>query len=174
MSTVVYVASLSVGASLDRTAARALGRELRRLEARHTALRALRARDHTVASLEQRLLEHGAAPAVRRETLEVAQRSGLVDDRRFAVNRAESLARRGVGDAGIVADLERRGVMATDIHDVLGLLEPETSRAMAIIEVRGRNSRSVRHLAAKGFSEETIEKIVADMGGDAVGCEGFI
>ncbi|MEI7759249.1 MAG: RecX family transcriptional regulator [Thermoleophilia bacterium] len=164
----VYVAGLSVGAPLHRTAARALGRELRRLEARHSALRALRFRDHTVASLEQRLCEVGAAPSDRREALEAAQRSGLVDDRRLAVNRAEVLAGRGVGDDGIVADLERQGVGAEDIRRALGVLEREMSRALEILERRGRSSRTVRHLAAKGFSEETIEQIVADVAADAV------
>ncbi len=106
----MYIAGLAVGRPLDRPSARALGRELRRLEARGIALRALRARDHTAASLEQRLHDRGTAAGVRRETIEAAQRSGLVDDRRFAYDRAELLAQRGSGDLLIEDDLERHGV----------------------------------------------------------------
>jgi len=164
----VYVAGLSVGGALDRATARTLGRELRRLDAQGLAVRALRARDHTVASLEQRLADRGAAPGVRRETLEAAQRAGLVDDRRFARGRAELLAARGAGDQLIESDLERQGVPEEDIRAVVGFLEPESSRAATIIEARGRSPRTARHLAAKGFSEETLEWLVADLSSDAV------
>ena len=57
----VYGAGLAVGGTLDRPTARTLGRELRRLGAQAVALRALRARDHTAASLEQRLAARGTA-----------------------------------------------------------------------------------------------------------------
>ena len=108
----VYGAGLVVGGPLDRTKARALGRELRRLGAQAVARRALRTRDHTAASLEQRLAVRGTPATVRRDTVEAAQRAGLVDDRRFAMQRAEQLASRGSGDLLIGDDLERQGVPA--------------------------------------------------------------
>lgn len=164
----VYAASLSVGRAVDRPTARALGRELRRLNARALALRALRARDHTVASLEQRLAERGAAPGARREAIEAAQRAGLVDDHRYAHDRSTLLAGRGAGDQLIAADLAQHGVPEVDIRAVLDLLEPESHRAARIIEARGRTPRTARHLAAKGFSEEALETLVADLSADAV------
>lgn len=164
----VYVAGLSVGNVVDRATARSLGRELRRLEARAQALQALRSRDHTVASLEQRLADRGLAPGVRRLTLEAARRAGLVDDRRFARDRATLLAGRGAGNHFIRADLERCGVSEVDVCEVLELLEPESSRAARIIEVRGRTARTARHLAAKGFSEETLETLVAELSSGAL------
>src|SRR6188472_3635527 len=94
----VYGAGLVVGGTLDRPTARTLGRELRRLGAQAVALRALRARDHTAASLEQRLTARGTSAALRQDTVAAAQRAGLVDDRRFSVQRAEQLAARGSGD----------------------------------------------------------------------------
>lgn len=164
----VYAAGLSVGRIVDRATARAIGREIRRLDARGQALRALRSRDHTVASLEQRLAERGAAPGVRRETLESAQRAGLVDDRRFARDRSELLAARGAGDQLIAVDLEQRGVPEADIREALGLLEPEPQRAARIVESRGRTPRTARHLAAKGFSEDALEPLVAELAADAL------
>lgn len=164
----VFAAGLGAGCKLDRVTARALRRELRRLEARDEALRALRARDHTTASLERRLASRGHALGVRRETVEAAQRAGLVDDRRFAVGRAELLAGRGAGDLLIVADLEHHGVSVGDTQAAIESLEPESSRAAAIIAARGRSPRTARHLAAKGFSEATLEPLVADLSADAV------
>lgn len=164
----VLAAHLSVGRAVDRVTARALGRELRRLKAQAQALRALRSRDHTVASLEQRLTDRGATPGVRRETLEAMQRAGLVDDLRFARDRANVLATRGAGDHLIADDLQRHGVPDEGIRATLELLVPESTRAAVIIEARGRTKQTVRHLAAKGFSEETLEPLVAVLSADAV------
>ena len=165
----VYVAGLAVGGPLDRPSARALGRELRRLEARGIALRALRARDHTTASLEQRLHDRGTAAGVRRETIEAAQRSGLVDDRRFAHDRAALLAARGSGDLLIEDDLERHGVPGALVREAIDALEPESVRAATVVEARGTSAKTARYLAGKGFSEATLESIVADLVADALG-----
>jgi len=165
----VYAGSLAVGTGLDRVSARALRRELRRLEARDVAVRALRARDHTAASLERRLADRGTAPAVRRETVAAAQRAGLVDDRRFAAGRAALLASRGAGDLLIGDDLERHGVPAAAIHAAVAGLEPESARAAAIVEARGASPRTARYLAAKGFSEAALESLIAELATEGLG-----
>ncbi len=56
----------------------------------------------------------------RRQTLEAARRAGLVDDRRFARDRATLLAGRGAGITSSRADLERCGVSEVEICEVLG------------------------------------------------------
>ena len=159
---------LARGARLDRVTARALGRELRRLKAQEQALRALRARDHTAISLERRLGDRGAAPAVRRETVAAAQRAGLVDDRRFALGRAVLLAGRAAGDAMISSDLERQGVQEEDILAALAALEPESERAGRIVAARGSTVRTARYLASRGFSEDALETLVAELSADAI------
>jgi SOS response regulatory protein OraA/RecX len=164
----VYRAGLAVGNGLERASVRRLRNELRRLEAEGEALRALRARDHTVASLEQRLAARGTTRAVRRETLETVQRAGLIDDRRFAASRAALLARRGAGDLLIADDLESQGVSADIAGIVIADLEPEATRAASLIETRGRNARTARFLAAKGFSEASLEPLVADLAAEAI------
>ena len=165
----VYAGSLAVGAGLDRVSARALRRELRRLDARDVALRALRARDHTTASLERRLADRGTTPAVRRETVAAAQRAGLVDDQRFATGRAALLASRGAGDLLIGDDLERHGVPVAAIRAAIDGLEPESTRAAAIVEARGASPRTARYLAGKGFSEATLEPLIADLVTEGLG-----
>lgn len=165
----VYAAGLAVGRSLDRPAARAVWRELRRAEARSAALRALRTRDHTTASLERRLGEQGIAGALRKETVEATRRAGLVDDRRFAESRAALLAARGAGDLLIGDDLARHGVPAATAQLAIARLEPEADRVAAIVDARGRSPRTARYLAAKGFSEASLEPLVADLVADALG-----
>jgi len=159
----VLVAGLTVGGELDRPRARTLGRELRRLEAREAALRALSRRDHTRASLERRLAERGTSTALRRDTVAAAERAGLVDDARFASGRAAVLAGRGAGDAMIEEDLGRHGVPEQTIRDALERLEPESERAAAVVAARGRSPKTVRFLAGKGFREETLEPFVAEL-----------
>jgi SOS response regulatory protein OraA/RecX len=165
----VYAAGLAVGGRLDRCAARAVGRELRRAEARGAVLRALRARDHTTASLEQRLAARGTAASVRRETLAAVQRAGLVDDRRFAMQRAAQLAARGSGDLLIDDDLVRHGVPADAVRAAIEALEPESSRVETIVEARGCSPKTARYLAARGFSEASLETMIANLASDALG-----
>lgn len=164
----VYGTGLAVGRTLDRATARSLRRELQRLDAQREVLRALRARDHTAASLDRRLAERGTTRAVRQETLEVVQRAGLVDDSRFAASRAALLARRGAGDLLIADDLERQGVPAATARVVIAGLEPEGARAATLIESRGASPKTARFLATRGFSETSLEALVADLAADAI------
>ena len=165
----VVAAGLCVGGELDRGAARSLRRELRRLEARGVVLQALRARDHTAASLERRLAARGAAPSVARETIAAMQRAGLVDDARFAAGRAELLADRGGGDRLIADDLERHGVPPDAARGAIAGLEPEATRVARLVAARGRSVKTLRYLGAKGFSEESLETLIADLDQDGVG-----
>jgi len=161
--------ALTVGSALDRTAARELGRALRRHRALAVAVGALRSRDHTTASLARRLTARGVRPAERSETLAVLDRAGLVDDTRFAHDRAAVLARRGAGDRRIAFDLEREGVVPELAAAAIAALEPERERAQRIVEGRGRTVRTLRFLAAQGFSEDALEDLVAEVDAGALG-----
>jgi SOS response regulatory protein OraA/RecX len=153
----VLRAGLAAGRRLDRPRARLLRRELRRLEALSAAGKALRGRDLAAAELEARLERAGVAPAPRAETLAVLDRAGLVDDRRFAVDRAAALARRGYGDAWIRWDLGRRGVAADLVEEAVTSLESERVRLERVLGERGGGPRVARALARRGFGEEAVE-----------------
>lgn len=153
----VLRAGLASGRVLDRPRARLLRRELRRLEALAAAGRALRGRDLAAAELAERLERAGVAPAPRAETLAVLDRAGLVDDRRFAVDRAVSLAERGYGDAWIRWDLERRGVASGLVEEAVAGLLSERDRLERILAARGGGPSLARRLARRGFGEDAVE-----------------
>lgn len=165
----VYRAGLVVGEELGRQRARALRREIRRYEALTAALGAMHRRDHTAASLAERLERRGVRAMERSEAVDALERAGIVDDVRFATARAETLARRGAGDLLIADDLERHGVDPAGARDAIDALEPESARAARLARARGLTPKTLRSLAAKGFSEASLEPLVADLEATALG-----
>jgi SOS response regulatory protein OraA/RecX len=153
---VVVRAELAEGRQLDRPALRLLRRELRRAEALQVAGRALRHRDLSRRRLAQRL-EGAVPPAAAAESLATLERAGLVDDRRVAHVRAESLAGRGYGDEAIRHRLREEGLAEELIGDAVAGLAPEFQRAGPLIERRGVGPRTARYLAGRGFGEEAVE-----------------
>jgi regulatory protein len=162
-------AGLAVGCALERERARALGRALRRYRARETAVRAIARRDHSRATLDARLQRAGVRRSERIETIEAAAEAGLVDDERFAESRARHLVARGAGDVLLLDDLERNGVDVATARAVVATLEPETIRAARIVASRGVSPRTLRYLVSRGFSEESLDGLVADLEGGALG-----
>lgn len=159
----VVEAGLATGVALDRPRARTLARAARRHRAETTALGALARRDHSVASLDARLARAGVRQPERRDAVERAHLAGLVDDVRFAATRARLLADRDKGDVLILDDLVRAGVQERDARAAVAVLEPEHERAARIVAQRGVSVRTARFLAARGFTEETVGEVVADL-----------
>lgn len=162
-------ARLSVGVVLDRERARTLRRALRRREAVTAAVRSLRSADQSRASLEERLARRGVATPERTEALALLERSGIIDDARLAAGRAEILARRGLGNAAIRDDLERRGLDHLAVSDVLATLEPEAVRAARVFAERGRTVACARLLARRGFADDLVEDAIAVLGEKGLG-----
>jgi SOS response regulatory protein OraA/RecX len=158
----VVRAGLRVGAPLDRERARLLGRELRRAKALGVAVHALRYRDHSRRSLEERLARRGVRSDAAADAVAALERAGLVDDLRVATTRAENMAARGFGDAAIRADLEQRGIGAELAAAALATLAPEPERARAVVERRGAGVKTARWLAAHGFDPSAVEESVGE------------
>ena len=158
----VLAAGLENGTMLDRVHARKLRTALKRVEARTAALSALSHSDHTAATLRGRLDAKGVAPVDRDVAIETMERAGLVDDSRFAQGRAAVLAARGAGNLMIRDDLERRGVSSDLVDQAIRGLEPEFDRVRRLLAACGTSPRTLRRLAAKGFSEDVLEALVAD------------
>jgi SOS response regulatory protein OraA/RecX len=150
-------AGLAVGTEFDRERARALRRALRRSDALARAVRALSARDLSEWALDARLGRAGFTDAERSDAIATLERAGAVDDGRFAVARAATLAGRGYGDAAIRYDLERQGVGGEDADRALEALAPERERAASIARGRAPGAALARYLARRGFGEEAVE-----------------
>ena len=138
--------------------------EAPRTEALAVATRALARREHSQRSLRERLRRAGVAEDDAEAVVEELRHAGLVDDARFAEERARVLAERGKGDVAIRFDLERAGVGAAEIEAALGSLDPEHERAAALIARRGATSATARLLAGRGFDEEVVAALVAAEG----------
>jgi SOS response regulatory protein OraA/RecX len=153
-------AELRVGVELDRARLRGVRRELRRTEALSWAVRALRRRDLSRHSLEERLRGAGLNADERRAALATLERAGLVDDVRFALARAASLAERGHGDEAIRWTLEREGVDAELANRSIASLPSEQDRAAAVVERRGRGPATAAYLARRGFAEDAVADVL--------------
>lgn len=130
-------------------------------EALAIATRALARREHSAHGLRARLLCAGVAEAAVDEAVEELQRVGLLDDDRFATERARVLAERGKGDAAIRFDLERAGLDTAQIESALRALEPESERAARVVDRRGATPATARLLASRGFDEAVVGALVA-------------
>ena len=150
---------LRAGRPLDRETARALARELRRVKALARATRALAARDRSRGELEERLERAGVSPAAREEAMAALEASGVLDDGRVAESRARELARRGYGNAAIRSDLARRRIPGEAAREAIATLEPELDRAQRVLDAHGASPATLRRLAARGFSRDTLEDL---------------
>jgi SOS response regulatory protein OraA/RecX len=129
------------------------------------AAKALRHGDRSRQEIDQKLTRAGVDEEARAESLATLERLGYVDDNRFAVGRAAALAARGYGDAYIVFDLEQRGTDPDSIACALAEVAPERLRAQELADRLGATVKTAAQLARKGFSDESLEGIVATGGG---------
>jgi regulatory protein len=125
------------------------------------ATRALARREHSRRSLRERLQRAGVGESELEDALAELERVGLLDDARFARERARVLAERGTGDAAIRFDLERAGVGTAEVEDALAELEPEQERAERLIGHRGGGPATARLLAGRGFDDDVVAAVVA-------------
>jgi regulatory protein len=135
--------------------------EPQRAEALAVATRALARREHSQWSLRERLLRAGVSAEEADKVVEELQRIGLLDDGRFAQERARVLADRGKGDAAIRFELDRAGVEAGEIERALAALDPERERAARLVDRRGATPATARLLAGRGFDEDVVAAVVA-------------
>ena len=155
---VVAGAGLAEGVELDRPTLRRVRSELARGKALGVAGRALARRDLSTQELAGRLARAGVAPAVAEEVREGLVAAGAVDDERYARTAAESLARRGWGDAAIEARLQGAGVGRETVRETIAGLDPEAERARALTAGERDPRRAAARLGRRGFSRESVEE----------------
>lgn len=136
------------------------------LELRARALRLLARREHSRAELGRKLAPRAASPEALSTLLDALEHKQQLSNARFASERARVLARK-FGAARIRLDLKSKGVDEEIIDGVA--LEGEAERAAAILARKYRSSattreeraRRMRFLQSRGFSHDTIRKLLS-------------
>jgi len=139
-------------------------------ELRARALRLLARREHSRAELARKLAPHAESPAALAQLLEALAAKKQLSDERYAELRAHQLARK-YGAARIRADLKAKGIAPEIVARASG--DEELERARAILARKYRDgagsreerARRMRFLQGRGFSHETIRKLLSS--GDA-------
>lgn len=134
-----------------------------------SATRLLRHRDFAAADLDRRLADRGFDEADRATAIATLTRTGVLDDCRFATDRARSLAARGAGDRFIEHDLAGAGIARELIEAAVGGLEPESERARMVVARRGASPKTARYLVGKGYSEDVVRTAVAHSDDERLG-----
>ena len=125
------------------------------------AMRALARREYSRRGLRERLGRAGISAEDARAVVEELRDRGLLDEGRFADERARVLAERGRGDGAIRFELEREGLEAEAIEVAVAGLEPERERAERLVLRRGASPATARLLASRGFDEDVVTGAVA-------------
>ena len=135
-------------------------------ELKARALRHLARREHSRTELARKLASHAESPAALEQLLDALAAKKQLSDERYAEARAHQLARK-YGAARIRADLKSKGV-APDVAARVAS-GGELDRARAILARKYRDSagtreetaRRMRFLQSRGFSHDTIRKLLS-------------
>ena len=141
------------------------------VELRARALRHLARREHSRAELARKLGAHAESPEALEQLLDALAARRQLSDERYAEARAHQLARK-YGAARIRADLKSKGI-APDIAARVSS-ESELERARAILArkypssagTREEIARRMRFLQSRGFSHDTICKLLSSADAD--------
>ncbi len=134
------------------------------------ALRALAGREYSRVELERKLASFETEPGQLANTLDELQAKGFLDEQRAA----DSLAhRRGqkLGTARVVQEMKARGMDAEAIAQTASQLKAtELERAREVWRKKfgqapvdaNERGKQMRFLITRGFSAETIRRVVAN------------
>ncbi len=138
------------------------------------AVRFLANRPRSVDEIERHLRGKRYDPAAIERAIDQLRAQRYVDDLAFARYWVEQRARfRPKGDRALVSELLAKGVARETIHLVVGERDPDAELTQAreairrpitrwvALNERDRRRRIQQHLAARGFSYDTIEAVIA-------------
>lgn len=142
-----------------------------------TGLRLLARRPHFRSELRRKLLARGFVEAEADAALERLAALGYLDDAELAAREGERLReRRGLGRAGIAAELARKGAGPAEVDGALAGgdadAELEAARALGQRWLAGRRPDAAalaRHLDRKGYARHVIFRILKELVPEAPG-----
>jgi regulatory protein len=135
-------------------------------------IRFLARRDRTVAQVEQYLASKGASPFQVQQTVRRLSDLSYLNDYAYAQRWVDSrLAVRPMGGEGLKAELQAKGISealaARVTAEALRVIDERilAQRALQAAQRHGRrltSSQMVRLLRQRGFSEETIDRMIEE------------
>ena len=150
-------------------------------------MRLLAMREYSRLELERRLARHPVEPGQLQTVLDELQAKGFIDAQRVVASVVHQRAAK-LGLARIRQELQHKGVSGEEARDVLAALQAtEVERARAVWRKKfgsddaaadaspraptdvAQRARQMRFLAARGFTGDTIRRVVSgarDSGGD--------
>ena len=146
----------------------------RELSLRERALALLARREHTRAELARKLSPNAESAEAVEVLLDELAARGWLSEVRFAESRANTLSRK-FGSRKIEYDLKSRGVSAEVIErTVERALEQELDNCRAAWlkkfgvqpQSAAEHGRQMRFLAGRGFSAETVRRVLKAKDGD--------
>lgn len=138
---------------------------------RERALRILAHREYTRHELSSKLASLAESPAQLAALVDDLTASNLLSDQRYTSTRINSRAAR-LGDARLAHELRAKGVSTELVQAALAAVEDELTRARRVWERRfgcqptaavadaTERARQIRFLAGRGFSAETIRRVL--------------
>ncbi|EXI89484.1 MAG: Regulatory protein RecX [Candidatus Accumulibacter sp. BA-94] len=137
---------------------------------RDRALRLLARREHSRQELLNKLAAQAESCPELSAMLDDLSSSGLLSDRRYAMSRLRARAER-FGDVRLAHELRAKGVADELVSEALTAAEAELTRARRVWVRRFgqqpadhgdavERARQMRFLARRGFSTETIRRVL--------------
>ena len=142
-------------------------------ELRQRALRLLSLRDHARAELKKKLAPHAESEEALEALLDDLAGRHLLSDNRYAEMRVSTRGAR-YGNARLAQELKMQGVSAEDTAEAIAGAGDELARAHGIWTRKfgtlpvdaSERARQTRFLMNRGFSAETIRRLLRGEGGE--------
>lgn len=146
--------------------------------ARDKALRLLAVRSRAESELRQRLQASGFSAEIAGQVLKRLRDGGLVDDRRFAFERARSMGKgKGWGPRKLRADLRHKGIAEEVAEEAIGQAYGSRSckqimrrlvvkrfgqQVLGDGDDRKQRAKAQRYLLGKGFEPDDVQGLFED------------
>jgi regulatory protein len=143
-------------------------------KALNTALRILTGRDHSKSELIRKLKQRGFSPEDIAKAVSECERLDYINDERTAGVYINQMIRKGHGLNRIRHEMNKKGLTGQRIQNILDQIESDIDEAQGaerILEknikrferekdLKKRRDKIYRFLYARGFSQDTIRKLI--------------
>jgi len=145
-----------------------------RQKALNSALRILTGRDHSKSELKRKLKQRGFSPEDIAKAVSECERLDYINDERTARVFIDQMIRKGCGLNRIRHEMNKKGLQGQRIENILCEIESDIDEAQGAQRIlqkhikrferendlKKRRDKMYRFLYARGFSQDTIRKLI--------------